>query len=145
MYIVVRKKQNLKSNIIMTELSGILFGTTKKVYKINDVNISNLIIYHKKLAYQIALEQVNKKFKKLMLILPELLISDDEDGEALRQALNHIERFRQIIKNKYRKYLKQKDLETMSKQLMILQKEAETRFIEIQNNKYMTNTKGSCK
>ena len=37
-----------------------------------------------------------------MRALPELLLNDeDDDGESLKEALNQIEKFRQIIKNKY--------------------------------------------
>ena len=34
-------------------------------------------------------------------MLTELLISDDDTGRSQMQALTEIERFRQIIKNKY--------------------------------------------
>ena len=59
---------------------------------------------------------------------------DDDSGDTYREALNQIEKFRQEIKNKYRKFLKQKELETMSKKLIILQKEANKRLFEIQDN-----------
>lgn len=140
MYIVIPCKVSKKSKVTIHELDGICFGVTNKIYHINQEPIKNIIIYDKKLAHPFAKKQVEKKYKKLMLILPELLISDDEDGESIRQALNQIERFRQIIKNKYRAYLKQQDLEMMSKQLKLLQKEAKNRFIELQNYKMMSNT-----
>lgn len=140
MYIVVPCKVSKKSKVTIHELDGICFGVKNRIYKINKESIKNIVIYNKKFAHPFAKKQVEKKYKKLMLILPELLISDDEDGDSLREALNEIERFRQIIKNKYRAYLKQKDLEIMSKQLMLLQKEAKNRFLELQNYKMMSNT-----
>ena len=139
MYIVIPCKVSKKSKVTLHELDGISFGMHNKAYKINNTLIKNIIIYNKKLAYPFAKKQVDNKFKKLMLILPELLISDDDDGENLRQVLNQIERFRQIIKNKYRSYLKRKDLELMTNKLMLLQKEAKTRFIELQNYKMINN------
>lgn len=140
MYIVVPCKVSKKSKVTIHELDGISFGVTNKTYHINQEPIKNIVIYNKKFAYPFVKKQVEKKYNKLMLILPELLISDDEEGESLREALNQIERFRQIIKNKYRAYLKQKDLEMMSKQLMLLQKEAKNRFLELQNYKMISNT-----
>lgn len=140
MYIVVPCKVSEKSKVILHELDGIYFGMRNRSYKINNQFITNIVIYNKRFAYPFAKKQVDNKYKKLMLILPELLICDDEDGESLREALNHIERFRQIIKNRYRDYLKQKDLEIMSKQLTLLQKEAKNRFIELQNYKMMNNS-----
>ena len=80
-----------------------------------------------------------------MNILPDLLISDDDSGESIRSALNEIERFRQIIKNKYREYLKEKDLKLMSSQLKVLQREAKAKYLEIQNSYRYTSFKSSSK
>ena len=118
MYIVVPCKVSKKSKVTLHELEGIALSIYNKKFVINKQTITSIIIYNKKLAYPFAKKQVENKFKKLMSILPELLISDDEDGESLRHALNDIERFRQIIKNKYRAYLKQNDLENRSNKLM---------------------------
>ena len=75
-----------------------------------------------------------KKYNKLLEYLTELLVSDDDTGDAMREALNHIEKFRLEIKIKYRKYLMKKDLEMMSKQLVKLQKAANNRLLEIHNS-----------
>ena len=61
------------------------------------------------------------------------MVSDDDSGSGIREALNEIEKFRQIIKNKYREYLTKKDLEAMSNKLTMIKKEANKRLIEIEN------------
>ena len=66
--------------------------------------------------------------------LTELLISDDDTGESFRLVLDRIEKFRQEIKNKYRRFLEKKELEIMAKQLSALQKQAKIEFAELQNN-----------
>ena len=48
----------------------------------------------------------------------------------MREALNQIEKFKLIIKNKYREFLNKKELELMSKQLVKLQKAANQRLLE---------------
>ena len=126
MYFLNRKK--MKDIVDDLYLSGVMFGIENRSYKIGTVVIKNLEIYDKKLAHPIAIMQVKKKYEKLMKILPDLLISDDDSGESIRHALNEIERFRQIIKNKYREYLKEKDLKLMSSQLKLLQREAKAKF-----------------
>lgn len=142
MYGIVRSKKTRKKSknkIITIDLSqGILFGVRNKSYKIGGDTISHLIIYHKKLAHSIAFKQVEKKYQKLLSIVPDLLVSDDESGESIREALNQIEKFRQIIKNKYRNYLKQKELEQMSKKLIILQRNAQERLMEIQKSNFLS-------
>lgn len=143
MYYLNRKK--MKDIVDDLYLSGVLFGIENRNYKIGTVIIKNLEIYDKKLAHPIAVMQVKKKYEKLMNILPDLLISDDDSGESIRHALNEIERFRQIIKNKYREYLKEKDLKLMSSQLKVLQREAKAKYLEMQNSYRYTSFKGSSK
>ena len=63
-----------------------------------------------------------------------MLTDDDDSGDSIREALNQIEKFRLEVKNKYRDYLKKKEMELMSTQLMILQKEAMERYMEIRNS-----------
>lgn len=143
MYFLNRKK--MKDIVDDLYLSGVMFGIENRSYKIGTVIIKNLEIYDKKLAHPIAVMQVKKKYEKLMKILPDLLISDDDSGESIRSALNEIERFRQIIKNKYREYLKEKDLKLMSSQLKVLQREAKAKYLEMQNSYRYTSFKGSSK
>lgn len=143
MYFLNRKK--MKDIVDDLYLSGVMFGIENRSYKIDTVIIKNLEIYDKKLAHPIAVMQVKKKYEKLMNILPDLLISDDDSGESIRSALNEIERFRQIIKNKYREYLKEKDLKLMSSQLKVLQREAKAKYLEMQNSYRYTSFKGSSK
>ena len=143
MYFLNRKK--MKELVDDLYLSGVMFGIENRSYKIGTVIIKNLEIYDKKLAHPIAVMQVKKKYEKLMKILPDLLISDDDSGESIRHALNEIERFRQIIKNKYREYLKEKDLKLMSSQLKVLQREAKAKYLEMQNSYRYTSFKGSSK
>ena len=76
-------------------------------------------------------------------LLTNLLIDDDDSGDSLRVALNQIERFRIMIKNKYRNFLTKEEIETMSKQLVLLQKEAKKRLMDIQENyEILNNTRG---
>ena len=124
-----REKLKLKERM---EIKGFLMPSKQNKFKINNSNVSNIVVVNKKLARPLVTKKVSKKYKKLILLLTELLITDDDTGEALREALNQIEKFRQEIKNKYRTYLSKKELEKMSKQLKLLQLEAKTRFIELQ-------------
>ncbi len=138
MYIIENKKvkYKLEDKKALEKIEGYQFGSNKKVHKINGNDITKLIIYNKKLANPIVKKQVDKKYKKLVSMITELLVSDDDTGRSQIEALTEIEKFRQIIKNKYREYLTKKDLEAMSKQLTIIQKEAKNKIIELQNALY---------
>ena len=114
--------------------NGFVLGSRNKVFSIAGMAVKNIIIYTKDLACVLVTEKVMTKFQKLLVLLTELLVDDDDSGDTFREALNHIEKFRLEIKIKYRNYLKQKELEMMSKQLTQLQKVANERLLEIHNS-----------
>lgn len=129
---VFKNHKNAKT-IKELETTGYLMPSKRNSFKIQGEMITNICIIDPILAHPVVSKKVTKKYLKLVELLTELLISDDDTGETFHEALTQIERFRQEIKNKYRKYLTKKELEKMSKQLKIFQLEAKTRFIELQN------------
>lgn len=140
----VKKKGKVKPKKSIKELSGFMM-TSKKGFTICEVLIKDLEIMNKNLANGVVSKQVLKKYNKLIPLLTELLISDDDSGDSFREALNHIEKFRLEIKNKYREFLKRKELEMMSKQLTLLKKEADRRMLEIHDAYLSMKTSGKGK
>ena len=144
MYIVLdnKKKGKIIEESFFERIEGFPMASRNKVFIINGSKVKKISLVSKKLAYPIVNKKVMKKYQKLLVLLTNLIVDDDEDGESCREALNQIEKFRLEIKNKYRAFLKQKELETMSKQLVMLQKEATKKLMEIQNSYYeMLSTK----
>ncbi len=133
MYTVDNKKNKYKmlDKTELLDIDGFLMGSKNKVFKINGESIREIKVVDKKLANSMVTNQVLKKYNKLINYLAELLSSDDDSGEEFREALNQIERFRVEIQTKYIKFLKQKELEVMSKQLQLLQKAAKQRLLEV--------------
>ena len=113
---------------------SIPMGSSQKVYKIDQCEIRSIRVAGSSLATPMAASIVQKKYEKLIRQLTELLTDDDDSGDSIREALNQIEKFRLEVKNKYRDFLKKKEMELMSTQLMLLQKEAMKRYLEIRNN-----------
>lgn len=139
MYSINNKKFKGKINEIV-EFNGFAMASARKTFNINGCEIKNILVMNRELANPLASKKVIKQYKKLINYLTQLLIdADDDDGDSYREALNQIEKFRLIIKNKYRDFLKKKELEMMSKQLKILQKEAQNRFYELQNSMFEEN------
>lgn len=136
MYQVTRKKKRIKRISFSDQFFGFPMASAKKTFIIQEEKIRNIIIINSKLVHPLISKKVTKEYKKLISILMELLTSDDDTGESLKEALNRIEKFRQEIKNKYRHFLKKKELEEMGKQLKLFQQEAQIRFIELQNALY---------
>lgn len=133
MYFVVHKDNRMR--VISYEIiDGFLMGSTNKTYMIASMPLKNIKICSLFLASPMVTDLVLKKYNKLVFYLTDLLVDDDDSGDSFREALNQIEKFRLEIKVKYRDYLKRKELEMMSKQLMRLQKEANDRLLEIHNS-----------
>ena len=148
MYSVSKKKRRKKFFVNSEDvicLDGFMMGSKNKIFNIGGVSISNIKIVDRSLAHPLVSKKVFSKFNKLISLLTDLLISDDDTGDTFREALNQIEKFRLEIKNKYRVFLEQKELELMSKKLKLLKKTAEVKFIEFNNANEMLRSNGKGK
>mgnify|MGYP003297522290 FL=1 len=148
MYSVSKKKRRKKFFVNSEDvicLDGFMMGSKNKIFNIGGVSISNIKIVDRSLARPLVSKKVFSKFNKLISLLTDLLISDDDTGDTFREALNQIEKFRLEIKNKYRVFLEQKELELMSKKLKLLKKTAEVKLIEFNNANEMLRSNGKGK
>ena len=121
-------KKNKIDGIELVNLDG--FILSNKGLKINNQVIRNIKVVDNDIAHSLVRDKVFYKYNKLIVKLTDLITSDDDSGDDIREALNQIERFRLEIKNKYRNYLKKAELEKMSKELSTLKKAAEKRYLE---------------
>lgn len=134
MYILIKDKKVLKKVSFIEEYYSYKMPN-KHGFHIDGNNISNIIIYNKKLAHPFVSKVVNNKFNKLINTITELIVDDegDDDGDVYRESLNLIEKFRLLVKKKYRHFLKKKELENMSNKLKLLQKESMKKLLSISN------------
>lgn len=135
MYTVSKKKYASKKKLVdkteILDVEGFLMASKRKVFKIEGSNIREIRVVDRKLANPLASKIIFQKYEKLIEVLTELLLEEDDDGETCQEILDRIEKFRMEIKNKYRNYLKKKELEEMSKKLIFFQKEAQKKLAEI--------------
>lgn len=142
---ISKKKRRKKFYINGEEVSklvGFLMPSRKKSFSISGMNVENINIMNKHLAHPLVSKKVTAKFNKLISLLTELIVSDDDSGDTFREALNQIEKFRLEIKNKYRMFLEKKELEEMSNKLKLLKKMAEGKLIELNNYSEMVHSTG---
>lgn len=141
----VPKKMKFSNICELEKLNSFLMPSRTNGFTICDQIIRNIRIFDVILARPMVIKMVDKKYKKVIAYVTELLISDDDSGDSFRLALTEMEKFRQEIKNKYRAFLEQEELNFMAKQLSMLQKQAKDQFAELQNNLVMRNTNTSGK
>ena len=133
MYILIKKSKKIKKVYFREDEVYSYNMPNKHGFHINNTDISNITIFNKKLAHPFIIKVVNNKLNKLINNITDLLVSDDsdDDGDVYREALNLIEKFRLLVKKKYRYFLKKKELENMSDKLKILQKESMKKLLSI--------------
>lgn len=127
------KKGKITTKINIINLDGYVMHTKNKYFIIEGEKITDIKVIDKGLINSVVSEIVEKKFKKLIQEITELFINEDDSEGSMNEVLNRIEKFRQEIKNKYRAYLKEKELKLMGNQLKILQKEARKKKEELIN------------
>lgn len=126
-----KTKGKITNNIDFINIEGYTMHTKNKYFVIEGEKITDIKVINKALINSVVSEIVEKKFNKLIKDITELFISEDDSDGAMDIVLDKIEKFRQEIKNKYRMYLKEKELKKMSNQLKLLQKEAKSRKEEL--------------
>lgn len=103
------------------------------IIKSNDIKVS---IYNLDIQKAFISNKVYHKYLKLLKLVNFYLTSDDDTGTAYSEALNEIERFRQLVKNKYRAYLLEGVLKEMSIELTKKVKDAKRRLIFVETRTY---------
>ena len=91
MYIVINNK--LKTNISYNNEDIYKYRLPhKKDFNINNMTISNITLYNKKIARPFILKIVNHKFDKLINMLTEEVSSDSDDPDTYKKVLSEIEK-----------------------------------------------------
>ncbi len=142
---IKKNKYKLVDKEELRDITGFPMASKNKVFNIADTKITHILITNQNLAHPLVMKKVSKKYQKLINFVTELLVDgDDDSGDGYREALNQIERFRVEIKGRYREFLKQKELEKMSKQLQALKKETTLRLYSL-NSYFNTYENGKSK
>lgn len=131
-YIVIKKSYSY-----LGELS---LGKPLKINKNEIINIYDLAMQKIFIT-----NKVYKKYLKLLKLVNFYLNSEDDTGTAYHEALNEIEKFRQLVKNKYRAYLLEKELKEMSLELSKKVKVAKDKlvYLNVINMEYINENRRS--
>ena len=78
-------------------------------------------------------KKIKRKLDLYLRLIVQMLSEDgsSEDGESLRQALNDLSRYKQIVEYKYQKYLDEKYVALLLQKIALLEHELKQKLIYI--------------
>ena len=131
---ICRRTSN--GSIIMLDkksLEGINFNP--KNSKDYGIAVSKMIIVKPSIVKSLLIKSTKRKLDKFIRMIAELIDDDDTSDESLREALNDVSRYRNIVEYKYNKYLEEKYLERLIAKIDILEGGIKKKMIYCDNEK----------
>lgn len=133
---LLKKCDMIVEQALEDDLKGYTFSPNSKAK--NNFKVNKITIINPKMIDGILTTKFNKKYRQLVMIVFNILQSNDEDtteGDIII-ALDEIAKLREIILNKYQKFLEHEKEEKFVKQLRILENELRAKQINIRMNIY---------
>ena len=119
--------------IDLKSLSGINFNP--KNSKKYGIAVSKIIIVNKEMVKKLLVKSTKRKLDKFLMTLASITDDDETSDASLREALNDLSRYRNIVEYKYKKYLDKKYREQLIAKIDILEGEIKKKLIYGDNEK----------
>lgn len=98
------------------------------------INVNKMIIVRPSMIQKLLMKKTQSKLEMFLKQIYYLMENDDTDGDTLREALNDMTRYKNIINYKYNKYLEEKYLDKLNKRISLLEKELKKKQMYLDNN-----------
>ena len=132
-------KKNPNKEIIYLDydkLKGVDFSPKNNI-KYDGIVVNKMVIIKPSMVEKILKRKIKKKLDLYLKLIIRFIESNDSDsGESIREALNDLTRYKDIITYKYRKYLDEKYLKLLMKKITILEYELNSKLINYQEYFY---------
>lgn len=132
-YICVRTSNGSIIMLDKRSLEGINFNP--KNNKDYGITVSKMIIIKPSIIKNLLIKSTKRKLDKFIRMIASITDDDDTTDTTLREALNDLSRYRNIVEYKYNKYLEEKYLETLIAKIDILEGEIKKKIIYGDNEK----------
>ncbi len=123
-YYVTRKSDNIgvEATIDYSKMRG-LDISPKNCISYDGIIVNKLVIIKHSFIERILKKKIKRKLELYLKFIMDFIDSDEDDGASLREALNDITRYKEIIDYKYRKYLGDKHIDLLLNKIMFLEHE----------------------
>lgn len=95
------------------------------------ITINKMIIIKPSFIEKVLKRKIKRKLENYLKLVISILDDEDSsnDNTDLRYALNDLNRYKSIIKNKYQQYLDEKYIELLLKKVALIEKEIKNKMI----------------
>lgn len=136
-YYITRKNNSIGMNatIDYSKMGGLDISPKNRI-SYDGIVVNKLVIIKSSFIERILKKKIKRKLELYLKFIMDFIDSDEDDGNSLREALNDITRYKEIINYKYRKYLGDKYIDQLLKKIEFLEHELKVKL-------YMINEKQS--
>lgn len=131
----INKKSSNKEIIYLDfdKLKGFNFSPKNNV-KYDGIVVNKMVIIKPSMIEKVLKKKIKKKLDLYLKLIIKFIESEDGDNdESIREALNDLTRYKNIIAYKYRKYLDEKYLKLLIKKIALLEYELNSKLITYQD------------
>ena len=125
---LLNKKNKNESILDFDDIEGYTFRPKKSN---NYLNVDNVKIVNKDMIDRILTIKYEKAFKRLVSLAMSVLENEDASSEDTRIVLDETELVREILLNKYQKFLTQEKEKLFLKKLRLIENEMRMKQVEI--------------
>jgi hypothetical protein len=133
-YYITRKGK--EGDIVYFDYSRLDDGfnvTPKNRFHYDGIQVNKLIIIKQTFIEKLLKKKIKKKVELYLQFIIDIIDNDsgNDDGTVLREALNDLSRYRDILRYKYNKYLGEEYVDIMIKKIELLEYELKLKVMAI--------------
>ena len=118
------------------KLNGFGFSPKNNV-KYDGIVVNKMVIIKPSMIEKVLKRKIKRKLDLYLRLIIKYIENDDGSSDStLREALNDLSRYKNIIEYKYKKYLDQKYLNILLKKIALLEYELNSKFINLEQYNY---------
>lgn len=137
-YYITRKNNSVgvDATIDYSKMGGLDISPKNRI-SYDGIIVNKLVIIKSSFIERILKKKIKRKLELYLKFIMDFIDSDEDDGDSLREALNDITRYKDIIDYKYRKYLGDKYIDQLLNKIEFLEHELKLKLYII-NEKQST-------
>ncbi len=137
-YYITRKNNSVgvDATIDYSKMGGLDISPKNRI-SYDGIIVNKLVIIKSSFIERILKKKIKRKLELYLKFIMDFIDSDEDDGDSLREALNDITRYKDIINYKYRKYLGDKYIDQLLNKIEFLEHELKLKLYII-NEKQST-------